>query len=220
MSINRFGIATAIAAGGILAAPALGGLSGLSYEYVSSSLGEGDYWTVRVYADMGAGDRLDAVAGNGTQSKVVSTTASFYQNTNAGPTSKDLNCNFFAFDPDMEWDSYVTIGCLCADGSPFTANALNFIGVDWDNFEDNGGTIDANNGTWFVWSGFVSPSSALVVAWGPTSGGRLINSPPTNYAFVPFEGCASLPEADDRFLRQRPGGGGAVFWHPPCGRRW
>ena len=150
MSINRFGIAAAVAAGGILAAPALGGLTGLSYEYVSSTLDEADYWTVRVYADMGAGERLDAVAGNGSQSKVVSSSAPFYQNSNAGPTSKDLNCGFFGFVPSMEWDSYVTIGCLCQDGSPFPENALSNIGIDWNNFENNGGTIDANNGTWFI----------------------------------------------------------------------
>ncbi|MDG2095195.1 MAG: hypothetical protein P8J89_07980 [Phycisphaerales bacterium] len=149
MSINKFGIATALAVGGMLSVPALGGLTELSYEYVSSTLADTDYWTVRVYADMGAGERLDAVAGNGQQSKIVSTTAAFYQNGNAGPTSKDVNCNFFGFDPDMEWDSYVTIGCLCADGSPFGANNLNNIGIDWTIFE-NGGTINANNGTWFV----------------------------------------------------------------------
>ena len=149
MSINKFGIATALAVGGMLSVPALGGLTELSYEYVSSTLADADYWTVRVYADMGAGERLDAVAGNGQQSKIVSTTAAFYQNGNAGPTSKDVNCNFFGFDPDMEWDSYVTIGCLCADGSPFGANNLNNIGIDWTIFE-NGGTINANNGTWFV----------------------------------------------------------------------
>ena len=150
MSFNKFGIATALTVGGIFGAPAMGGLTGLSYEYVSSTLSEAEYWTVRVYADMGAGERLDAVAGNGSQSKVVSTTASFYQNTNAGPTSKDVNCAFFGFVPSMEWDSYVTIGSLCQDGSPFPENALSNIGIDWSNFEDNGGTIDANNGTWFV----------------------------------------------------------------------
>lgn len=174
MSINKFGIATAIAAGGILAAPALGGLTGLSYEYVSSTLDEADYWTVRVYADMGVGERLDAVAGNGTQSKVVSSTAPFYQNSNAGPTSKDLNCAFFGFVPSMEWDSYVTIGCLCQDGSPFPENALSNIGIEWGNFENNGGTIDANNGTWFVTADDAQGASDTHNSVGGSANGVLI----------------------------------------------
>ena len=166
MSMNRFGVATALAVGGFLAAPAMGGITGMSYDYVSSSLtGGGDYWTVRVYADLTPGARVDAVAGNSQQSKVVSTSGTFYQNINAGPTSKDLNCNFFGFDPDMEWDSYVTIGCLCADGSPFGNNNLNNIGIDWVPFEDLGGTIDANNGTWFV---------TADDAQGEESGGRVL----------------------------------------------
>ena len=150
MSFNKFGIATALTVGGIFGAPAMGGLTGLSYEYVQLDTVRGRVLDSPCLRGHGAGERLDAVAGNGSQSKVVSTTASFYQNTNAGPTSKDVNCTFFGFVPSMEWDSYVTIGSLCQDGSPFPENALSNIGIDWSNFEDNGGTIDANNGTWFV----------------------------------------------------------------------
>ena len=84
MSMNRFGVATALAVGGFLAAPAMGGITGMSYDYVSSTLtGGGDYWTVRVYADLTPGARVDAVAGNSQQSKVVSTSGTFYQNINA-----------------------------------------------------------------------------------------------------------------------------------------
>ena len=151
MSIKTAGLATAIAASALFATPAMGGATGISYEYVNSDLDSvaTDYWTVRVYVDLPTGERLDAVAGNSKQSKIVSSTDGFYQNDDGGPTSKFINCNFFVFVPSMEWDSYVTIGSLCQDGAPFDSNELNDIGIDWTTFED-GGTIDADNGTWFV----------------------------------------------------------------------
>ncbi|MBG81432.1 MAG: hypothetical protein CMJ39_12090 [Phycisphaerae bacterium] len=124
----------------------------MSFDYVGSNLvGEvtDANWTVRVYLDLPSGERLDAVAGNSAQSKIVSTTETFYQNASGGPTSQSINSAFFAFVPDMEWDSYVTIGCLYSDGTPFGSNALNDVGIDWSIFEA-GGTLDVNDGTWFV----------------------------------------------------------------------
>jgi hypothetical protein len=51
--------------------------------------------------------------------------------------------------PSLEWDSYVTIGALYVDGTPFGSNALMDIGIDWTSFE-GGGSIDTANGSWFV----------------------------------------------------------------------
>ncbi|MDG2424729.1 MAG: hypothetical protein P8M22_12215 [Phycisphaerales bacterium] len=155
MSISRFVIAAAVAVSGALITPASGDLVGMSYELVGENLidpANGNCWTVRVYADVDSGNQLNAVAGNSNISKTVSTTDLFYQDGNAGPTSVDCNSNFFQFAPDMEWDTYVTIGALHANGFPFSGNSLNSVGMDWVPFE-SGGTLFANNGTWFVTPG-------------------------------------------------------------------
>ena len=72
-----------------------------------------------------------------------------YHNANGGPTSKEINSNFFPFVPSMEWDSYVSIGALYQDGNPFGSNNLNNIGVDWASWE-GGGDLVTDNGSWFV----------------------------------------------------------------------
>ena len=111
---------------------------------------EGD--TYRLYAELEAGARIDAVYGNSLGELIFAPREgrTFYQNTAyGGPTSKEINSNFFNFVPSSEWDSYVSIGCLYQDGTPFGANALNNIGVDWGSFEA-GGELSTDNGSWFV----------------------------------------------------------------------
>ena len=98
---------------------------------------------------METGGRLDAVAGNSSQSLSLTSIDGSYQNSNGGPTSKEINSNFFAFVPSLEWDSYVTVGALYQDGTPFGENALNTVGIDWADFEA-GGDLETDNGTWFV----------------------------------------------------------------------
>ncbi len=111
------------------------------------STGESCY-TVDVYAELPDGWRLDAVAGNSLQQKTVASSTSFYQDGYGGPTSQEVNPDFFPLAPDLEWDSRVTIGCLDSSGNPYGENALNNIGIDWADFEA-GGTLSAGNGTWF-----------------------------------------------------------------------
>ena len=162
MSISRFGIAAAIAVSGVMMTPAMGDLTGMSYEVVGENLIDpvnGNCWTVRVYLDVDPGNQVNAVAGNSNVSKTISTSDSFYQDASAGPTSLSCNSDFFGFVPDMEWDSYVTIGCLYANGFPFASNAMNQIGMDWDPFEA-GGTLFADNGTWFATPGEEQCNSA------------------------------------------------------------
>ena len=105
--------------------------------------------TYRIYALMDNGDRLDAVAGNSAQELLLTGNGGFYQDGNGGPTSLAINSSFFEFVPSMEWDSYVTVGALYADGTPFGSNELNQVGIDWDDFED-GEDLWSDNGTWFV----------------------------------------------------------------------
>tara|TARA_Y100000589_G_scaffold329326_2_gene375539 strand:+ start:486 stop:2948 length:2463 start_codon:yes stop_codon:yes gene_type:complete len=106
-------------------------------------------WTVDIYAAVDQGSRVDAIAGNAAQQKVISSSAGFYQDPNGGPTSVDINPNFYAFVPDLEWDSRVTIGALDQTGNQFGANNLGSVGIDWSSFE-NGGTLSVSNGTWYV----------------------------------------------------------------------
>ena len=110
---------------------------------------EGDSY--RLYANLDADARIDAVYGNSQGELSISAGAgTMYQNTDyGGPTSKEINANFFGFVPSSEWDSYVSIGCLYQDGTPWSGNALNNIGIDWSVFE-GGGELSTDNGSWFV----------------------------------------------------------------------
>jgi len=125
--------------------------SGVSYQVVGVNLVDSpqDTWTVDLFAMVGQGERLDAVAGNATQLKTVFSTEGFWQSSYGGPTSQGVNPAFYPLVPDLRWDSRVTIGALDSSGDPFDENALNNVGIDFTNFE-NGGAISADNGTWFV----------------------------------------------------------------------
>ncbi|MAT80533.1 MAG: hypothetical protein CMJ29_02675 [Phycisphaerae bacterium] len=129
--------------------------SGGSVEFFHAIVGtnllsvDQDNWTVDIYASVGPGNRVDAVAGNSIQEKLLTSTYGFYQDPNGGPTSVSINPNFYSFVPDLEWDSRVTIGALDQTGNPFDANNLGDVGINWTTFE-NGGTLAADNGTWYV----------------------------------------------------------------------
>ena len=137
------------AVGGLfLATTASASLQSLSMELVNT----GDQGTTyRLFANLDAGARIDAVYGNsvGTLSIGTANGATMYQNANGGPTSKEINSNFFPFVPSMEWDSYVSIGAYYQNGAPFGENNLNNIGIDWSSFE-GGGNLETDNGSWFV----------------------------------------------------------------------
>ena len=137
----------AAAAGAVLCAgTALAGMQGIDYNIVGTNLVDtGEFnWTVDVLAVLDAGDRLDAVAGNQTTPKLVSTDGTFYQNTFCGGTSMENNEGFWPMQPSMEFDSYVTIGLRSSNG-----NALQTIGIDFGPFEA-GGDLSTSNGTWFI----------------------------------------------------------------------
>jgi hypothetical protein len=116
------------------------------------SLGDMGYGEVyRMYADVEVGSRIDAVFGNSVGELSIGTadSMSFYQNALGGPTSTSINSAFFPLAPSLEWDSYVTIGSLYSNGSPFAENKLLDIGIDWASF-NAGGSIVTSNGSWFV----------------------------------------------------------------------
>ncbi len=106
---------------------------------------EGDGETYRMYVNLDAGSRIDAVFGNSVGNLSIEVDGgSFYQNALGGPTSQSINSAFFPLAPSLEWDSYVTVGELYAGPT----NALMDIGIDWASFE-SGGELATDNGSWF-----------------------------------------------------------------------
>ena len=144
---------TAIYAGGVGALIISGFAYGSAYQSMSMDLvnsgDQGD--TYRLYAHIDEGARIDAVYGNSVQGLniVAADGLSFYQNAGGGNTSLNINSVLFDFVPGLEWDSYVSIGALYQDGTPFDANALNTIGIDFSSFAA-GGALSTDNGSWFV----------------------------------------------------------------------
>ena len=119
---------------------------GLSYTIVGSNLvaDAESTWTVDVFAHLAEDCRLDAVAGDINQDKMISTTGSFYQNTFGGATSQAINPALFGTFPDLRYDSFVTIG-----RTDQTDNAMANIGINFNAFEA-GGAIDSSDGSWYV----------------------------------------------------------------------
>ena len=121
---------------------------GTSSEQITNTIS--GYETYRLYVNLAPGARLDAVFGNAEYPMSIESTAGFYQDIHGGPVSNSINSDFFKFIPELEWDSYVTIGCLYQNGYPFNSNYLYISpGIDWTDFESGGGVF-ANNGTWFI----------------------------------------------------------------------
>ena len=106
-------------------------------------------WTVDVYITVPEGGRLDAVAGNDEVEKMITSTGLFYQSSFGGPLSTDVNPAFYEFEPDLEFDSRVTIGAIDSSGDPFGANNLGSVGIDWTDFESGYG-VSSVNGLWYV----------------------------------------------------------------------
>ena len=127
------------------------GFVGLTHRVVGVNLVDSpqDTWTIDIFAHMGAGERIDAVAGTQTQLKTIYSDQGFWQSAYGGPTSTNINPAFYDIVPDLRYDSRVTIGSLDDSGDPFPENALGNVGIDFGSFEA-GGTLAANDGTWYV----------------------------------------------------------------------
>jgi hypothetical protein len=141
------GLASSLVCGSVATAD----LQELDYRIVANNAVAGDNnWTVEIYAVLDDGSRLDAVAGDGKLDKRVAISGgSFYQNAFGGNTSVAINPLLIPTFPELEYDSWVTIGAMDSTGAPYLANALLDIGIDWTAFEA-GGDIYTDNGTWFI----------------------------------------------------------------------
>lgn len=122
------------------------GYQGLSFELVSENAIAG-YNTYRVYADFAFnGDQVAAVFGQDVTPLTISTTGTFYQNVLGGAFSTSINQGLFATQPDLEFDSWLTIGTESGPNSLFVLN------VNTTSFEA-GGSLNINDpdgGAWYV----------------------------------------------------------------------
>lgn len=138
--------------------------------------------TYRLYTELEAGARVDAVYGNGSNQLLIDVEGgSFVQSPYGGATSMDNNSAFWALFPSLEFESFVTIGLLSNAN-----NALNNVGIDWSSFEA-GGPLTTDNGTWFV-----TPSDIQ----GQEVGGRVLLGQFTVTAGASLVGQVSMQGKD------------------------
>jgi hypothetical protein len=98
------------------------------------------YVTYRVYAEFdNPADQLVAFYGYDTAPLQIHTAGDFFQEINGGPTSVSMNPGGWPFVPDLEWDSFITVGY--ADN---VGNLMNGIGFDYTDFE-NGNNWTVND---------------------------------------------------------------------------
>lgn len=123
---------------------------GLSWELVGANTID-DFNTYRVYANFTNPDeQLVAVFGVEELPLNISTSGTFYQNPLGGPFSTSITPALIGLDPEVAFDSWVTIG---ADDA--TNNNLQEINVPTANFEA-GESLSINSlegGAWFVLPG-------------------------------------------------------------------
>jgi hypothetical protein len=88
-----------------------GSFQGLTYEVVGENTVEGNT-TYRVYAQFEPGAAVDMTAlyGNAAAPWWTTTTGSFYQHPLGADFGGNINPGFFAFFPELEYDSWLTIG--------------------------------------------------------------------------------------------------------------
>ena len=102
--------------------------------------------TYRVYAVLAEeGNVIDAVYGEKNAPLTISTTTSFYQHPRGGALSVDVQRYDMTVAPELVYDSWVTIGL-----EDNYMNTLSGFVMDFNEFETNGGSIQSNNGAWFV----------------------------------------------------------------------
>ena len=124
----------------LLAGSASGAYQGMSAElHHSSAYGD----SIRLYVNLDAGDRLDAVYGSAANPLVLGSNSALYQHAAGSHTSADISAFFLMMAPSLAHDSWVTIGMDAGDDT----NALSQQTVDFSNFGDE---VTTNNGSWYI----------------------------------------------------------------------
>ena len=122
----------------VLAGSASADFQGISFDSYETSNGV----TYIIYADVQAGDQVNAVYGDDAVALSIASDNGFYQNAFGGNTPP--NPALIGVFPSLANDSFVTIGRLTD-----VDNAMLEIGIDWTGFEA-GGAISTDNGSWFA----------------------------------------------------------------------
>ena len=107
---------------------------GLVFEtFELNSAGDGVH-TFRVYAQFSnPNDQLVSIYGTADNPLSITTTTTFFQSAVGGPTAEGLNPLLLESFPDLEWDSYVTIGAEDNSGE-----GVQSAGLDYNTFEAGG----------------------------------------------------------------------------------
>ena len=159
---NTIVFALAAGVGSLVLASAASADVSLSVDvtYLGSAGGtsQADVATYRLYANMDAGWRVDAVYGNEANPLSIHAAdgSSFYQNAFGGNTSLNINPALLGAFASLAYDTWVTIGSEDMNGG---LNALNTVGDMFGNF------VETSNGSWFV-----TPDDAQ----GAEVGGRVL----------------------------------------------
>ena len=109
----------------------------------------GGMTTYRVWAEFAdPTEQLVAVYGFDSVPMTINTTTAFYQNELGGALSVNFNPAVLPVDPLLAYDSWLTVG-----GEDNSAD-VNTIGLDFADFETNGGSVvanDVNGGSVFIY---------------------------------------------------------------------
>jgi len=121
--------------------------------------------TYRIYANLSAEtDYVSAVFGDATCALTVASTAPIFQSSLGGYSAEQINPLLFGNNPELEFDSFVTIGKLSSTDEGAAIYTLEDPASPWiDSFElGNELNINSENGgLWFV---FNDPNSTNAIA--------------------------------------------------------
>ena len=102
--------------------------------------------TFRVFAVFeNEGDILDAIYGEASALLSITSTKPFYQHPKGGPLSTDIQRYDLSVNPELAYDSWVTIG-----SEDNYMNSLSGFIMEFGEFETSGGKLETSNGAWFV----------------------------------------------------------------------
>lgn len=119
------------------------------------------YTTYRIYVHLASPtDFVSSVYGELENPLYINSTTSFWQSGFGGLTGPDVNSNFLAFAPSLEYDSFVTIG-RAQSNEP--GNSINSVQSSCDMWITEFGTLGGNleidcifGGAWFALNGDVN----------------------------------------------------------------
>ena len=199
-------------------------MAGCSVEVVAAD-GVSGYTTIQLKCELPDG-AANVYAMSGVPGAVMSLPPAFQVPAPFGSDVGPTNAAFFSFNPDAEFDSYVTIGL---EGPATTAGALSSIGIDFSGWSESAG-IETDDGAVF----FMDPthgklqnseslgcvadhpiSAAITLRTGAPAGGALVFAQltVTNGAFA--RGGRASAVLQGRSVRGEDwgeSGTGAVTW--------